>query len=45
MTQSRVMEHLVNTVGISRKDAKLALILTMRSGPPAMLKFGSPFFV
>jgi hypothetical protein len=21
------------------------LILTMRSGPPAMLKFGSPFFV
>jgi DNA-binding protein HU-beta len=25
MTQSRVMEHLVNTVGISRKDAKLAL--------------------
>jgi DNA-binding protein HU-beta len=25
MTQSQVMEHLVKTVGISKKDAKLAL--------------------
>ena len=25
MTQSQVMEHLVKTVGMSKKDAKLAL--------------------